>query len=388
MNGELPPLYTAILGFGTVGQGIYDILIRKKEHIRVLLGGRELIIVKVLISDASRPGRTLPDGFDAAALLTDSIDDVFAAIPKSDSNSDTSSIARLDVLFEATVGEEPARGHLARALQEGLCRCVVTANKVMYVRHGAELRALAARKTAEAMAAYKAAIRASFTNGGNKSDARVVIPDPPLPFFIGLEACVAAGVPVIKTLQNMATIQGITKIQGLLNGTSNYMLTKMRAEQVTYQEALASAQALGYAEADPHNDVSGHDAFCKVMIAAEICFGQQPEWAAVQVVGIDTLTPADLAAAAAAGTRYRQVASAELYLSHAPSQPRIVGSVRPVAVGPEHPLFGVDGIESAVAVFTDYLGCVMIRGPGAGMHATASVMVEDYLTSVRPLAST
>lgn len=308
----------AILGFGTVGQGIYHVLNEKREELRKKLGV-ELEVAKILVRDTSVervPGTN--------ELLTDNIEDVLA-------------VEGLQVVFEAIVNEEPAYSYLKAAVEKN-CH-VVTANKVMFAKRGVELQKLA-----------------------NKNGV-----------FVGFEATVAGGVPVIKTMKNILLVNKVSKIQGILNGTTNYMLTKMRTENWSYDVALAEAQRLGYAEADPFNDVSGQDAFKKLMVLSDLAFGEQPDWSEVDVIGIDTLTEEALADAKAKGLRYRHVAEVEQL-----EDGKIVATVAPLLVDSNHPLYPIDDVFNAVTMETDYIGTLTLIGPGAGMYPTASVMVEDY----------
>lgn len=308
----------AILGFGTVGQGIYNVVNEKRAELKAKLGV-ELEIAKILVRN---PNNERVPG--TAALLTDSIDEVFE-------------VEGLQVVFEAIVDEEPAFTYLKRAVEN---RChVITANKVMFAKRGMELQQLAKTKGVH----------------------------------VGYEATVAGGVPVIKTMKNILLVNDVSRIQGILNGTTNYMLTKMRQENWSYDEALAEAQRLGYAEADPYNDVSGQDAFKKIMVLCDLAFGEQPNWEDVDVIGINTLTAAQLEDAKAKGLRYRHVAEAEKR-----QDGTIVAKVAPQLVAPYHPLYPIDDVFNAVAMETNYIGTLTVTGPGAGMYPTASVMVEDY----------
>ncbi|MGE7020908.1 homoserine dehydrogenase [Solibacillus cecembensis] len=308
----------AILGFGTVGQGIYHILNEKRQELRQKLGV-ELEVSKILVTDASRervPG--------TQHLMTESINEVFAE-------------QGIQVVFEAIVNEEPAFSYLKQAVER---KChVITANKVMFAKRGAELEALAKE------------------NG----------------VFVGYEASVAGGVPIIKTMKNILLVNDVSRVQGILNGTTNYILTKMRAEGWSFDDALKEAQSLGYAEADPFNDVSGQDAFKKLMILSSLAFGEQPNWSDVEVIGIEKITAAQVAEATEKGLRYRHVAEVEKRANG-----EIYAKVSPVLVDKEHPLYPVDDVFNAVAMETNYIGTLSITGPGAGMYPTASVMVEDY----------
>ncbi|MEG0473621.1 MAG: homoserine dehydrogenase, partial [Solibacillus sp.] len=168
-------------------------------------------------------------------------------------------------------------------------------------------------------------------------------------------------------------VNDISRVQGILNGTTNYILTKMRAEGWSFDDALKEAQNLGYAEADPSNDVSGQDAFKKLMILSSLAFGEQPNWSDVEVIGIDKITAAQVAEATEKGLRYRHVAEVGKCVDG-----EIYAKVSPLLVDKEHPLYPVDDVFNAVAMETNYIGTLSITGPGAGMYPTASVMVEDY----------
>ena len=308
----------AILGFGTVGQGIYHIANNKRIELREKLGV-ELEIVKILVTNTS--SERVPG---TKHLLTDNIQEVL-------------NIADLQVVFEAIVDEEPAFSYLKAAIQN---KChVITANKVMFAKHGEEL---------EKMAEH---------NGVG----------------VGYEASVAGGVPIIKTLKNVLFVNDVKRIQGILNGTTNYILTKMRTENKCFEDALKTAQQLGYAEANPFNDVSGLDAFKKIMILSQLAFGAQPNWADVEVIGIDEITIGKIQQATAKGLRYRHVAEVERT-----EDGQIIGKVAPMLVSSEHPLYQVDDVNNAITLDTDYIGTLTFVGPGAGMYPTASVMVEDY----------
>lgn len=313
----------AILGFGTVGQGIYHVLNEKRFELKEKLGV-EIEVAKILVTNTSNervPG--------TKHLLTDDMNEVLA-------------VPGIRVVFEAIVNEEPAFSYLKAAI-ENKCH-VITANKVMFAKRGEELEQLADK------------------NGVS----------------VGYEASVAGGVPIIKTMKNILLVNKVLSIQGILNGTTNYILTKMRTEQVSFEDALASAQQLGYAEADPYNDVSGQDAFKKLMILSQLAFNEQPNWSDVEVVGIDTITLEMVQKAKQEGLRYRHVAELEKRTDGS-----ILGKVTPLLVSKEHPLYRVEDVFNAITMKTDYIGPLTLIGPGAGMYPTASVMVEDYAEIMR-----
>ena len=309
----------AILGFGTVGQGIYNIIKEKNQQFKEQLG-YEVEVAKILVTNTERERVA-----GTKHLLTNDIRDVLA-------------VPGLQVVFEAIVNEEPAYSYLKAAIQQ---RChVVTANKVMFAKRGEELQQLAKQYGVS----------------------------------VGFEASVAGGVPIIKTLKNLLLVNEVKSIQGILNGTTNYILTKMRTEKQSFEEALLKAQQLGYAETDPYNDVSGQDAFKKLMILSSLAFGKQPNWSEVEVTGIDNITLEMVEEALSQNLRYRHVA--EICKKE---DGTIVGKVTPVLVDKNHPLYQVEEVNNAITIDTDYIGTLTIIGPGAGMYPTSSVMVEDYM---------
>ncbi|MFE6166659.1 homoserine dehydrogenase [Viridibacillus arvi] len=308
----------AILGFGTVGQGIYHIINEKREQFKETLGV-DIEIAKILVRDVTKPRSNAPQD-----LITDNFEEILA-------------IPDLQVVFEAIVGEEPAFKYSARAIENG-CN-VITANKVMFSKHGLVLQEKAKQYGVQ----------------------------------VGYEATTAGGVPVIKTMQNILRVNDVHHIQGILNGTSNYILTQMRSEGLAFDDVLKDAQNLGYAEADPYNDISGQDAFRKLMILSALAFGKQPRWEDVDVIGITEITSEQVEEASAKGLRYRHVADVQLG-----EDGELIAKVGPELVGPEHPLYSIEGVNNAVALDTNYIGTLTLVGPGAGMFPTASVMVEDY----------
>lgn len=323
----MAPVKAAILGFGTVGQGIYTIVNERKQQLEKTIGS-PIEIAGILVRDLDKTRPETP-----GVLITDRFEDILA-------------IPDLKVVFEAIVGEEPARTYLEQAIAAG-CH-VVTANKVMYAKAAPALERQA-----------------------KEQDTGV-----------GYEATVAGGVPVIKTIGNLNLTNEVTGIQGILNGTSNFILTKMRKESCTFESALKEAQELGYAEADPTNDVSGFDAFCKLMILSGLSFGEQPDWEDVPMEGIDSLSLEEVTDADRQGLRYRHIADVRRG-----EDGSIQASVGPVLIGPDHPLYGIDGVDNAVAIETAYAGTLTVIGPGAGMLPTASVMVEDAAVLLREHAT-
>lgn len=308
----------AILGFGTVGQGIYQILQERKEQLKQSLGV-DVVIEAILIRDASKSRIATP-----GVLVTDSFEEI-EAIPD------------IQIVFEAIVGEEPAYDYLCRAIQKG-CH-VITANKVMFSKFGLDLQERATKQGVH----------------------------------IGYEATTAGGIPIIKTLKNLLQVNQVSRIQGILNGTSNYILTQMRTQESWFQEALGEAQLLGYAESDPFNDISGQDAFRKLMILSSLAFGKQLSWEDVHIEGIADITLEQVLGAKREGLRFRQVAEV-----CQEADGLLQASVGLKLVGPEHPLYAIEGVNNAIVLDTNYIGTITLVGPGAGKYPTAGVMVEDY----------
>nr|AGT02803.1 homoserine dehydrogenase [Angomonas desouzai] len=340
----------AIVGFGFVGQGVYNILQERREEYKAAYQ-MDVHVHKVLVNQLHKENRTLPTGFDPS-LLTDTYTDIFPSFPQSAGAKNPNAI---DYVFECSVGEEPAFSYLKAALEEGAS--VITANKVMFASHMTTLQTLAKE------------INDRLLQEGADRDKLV---------RVGFEATVAGGVPIIKMIQRMLPTQKVNKVEGILNGTTNFILSDMRehlSEKKSYESSLKEAQEKGYAEADPFNDVSGKDAFYKLMILSQLCFGKMPKWEEVEVVGIQDITSDAIAAAQDNGQqRYRHVASITK------EGEVLKGKVTPQLVSPTHSLHGVEGSTNAIAVHCDYLNCITVLGPGAGSYPTGSAMVEDFLS--------
>lgn len=315
----MPSIKVAILGFGTVGEGIYRILNERKEDIQQETG-HTIDIVSILVRDTSKERLVTP-----GTTITNDIQEIL-------SNPD------IDVIFEAIVGEEPAYSYLTAAIDKG-CH-VITANKTMFAKHGSSLVTHAESRGVQAR----------------------------------YEATTAGGVPIIRTITSLLPADRVRRIRGILNGTSNFILTKMREEEVSFEVALKEAQVLGYAEADPTDDIGGKDAFRKLMILSALSFGSQPDWQEVPIVGINGVTTIDVKNASAENLRYRHVADISV-----DDNGVLQGSVGPVLIGADHPLYGVDGVDNAIIVDTEHLGSLTLIGPGAGMYPTGSAMVGDFL---------
>lgn len=323
----MPSMKAAIIGFGTVGEGVYKIVNEKKEQLKKQTG-YTIEIGAVLVRDVKKQRDISPD-----IVVTDTFEDIL-------------NNPEIDIIFEAIVDEEPAYTYLSRAIEKGIH--IITANKKMFAKHGPALLK-----------------HAEFRD-----------------VHVGYEATVAGGVPIIRTIENLLAGDRIKRIQGIVNGTSNFILTDMRKEGVSFETALQDAQARGFAEADPTDDVSGGDAFYKLMILSSLAFGSQPEWEKVSVVGIDHIQADDIVEATNADFRYRHVADI-----CQKEDGNLTGKVGPALLEADHPLYNIDGVDNAVIIETEYLGALTLIGPGAGMYPTGSAMVADLLHIIRQQAT-
>ncbi|WP_230481129.1 homoserine dehydrogenase [Sphingomonas sp. Leaf21] len=317
-------LRVALAGLGTVGGGVIRLLDANRELI-TRRAGRPIEIVAVSARD-----RTKDRGVDLSRF--EWVDDTaaLAALPDA------------DVVVELIGGSDGPALTLARtALDAG--RGFVTANKAMLAHHGLEL----ARKAEAANAALK------------------------------FEAAVAGGIPVIKGLREGAAANAIARVYGILNGTCNFILSKMEAEGRDFAEVLAEAQALGYAEADPSFDIDGVDAAHKLSILAAIAFGTQPAFKDVAVGGVRHVLAADIAQAASLGYRVRLVGVAEEGANG------LFQRVHPHLVPLDHPLAHVTGSTNAVVAEGNFVGRLLFQGAGAGDGPTASAVVADLIDIAR-----
>ncbi|VTS29172.1 homoserine dehydrogenase [Streptococcus porcinus] len=320
-------LKIALLGFGTVASGLPFLLEENGDKIKSA-SGEQLQISKVLIRDDAEKARLNAMGYDYQFVT--SIDEIL-------SDSDISIVVEL-------IGRiEPAKTYILKALQAG--KHVVTANKDLIALHGKEMRELAESK---ALAFY-------------------------------YEAAVAGGIPILRTLANSFTSDKIQAVLGVLNGTSNFMMTKMVEEGWTYEEALAKAQALGYAESDPTNDVEGIDAAYKVAILSQFAFGMSLDFEAVSHQGISTITAEDVAVAQQLGYVIKLVGRLEEKASG------IWADVSPTFIPKTHPLANVNDVMNAVFVESIGIGQSMFYGPGAGQKPTATSVMADIIRIARRL---
>src|SRR5262245_9229825 len=332
------PMRVAVLGAGTVGGEVVRGLQELGERLEPFDGGRlELASIAVRNLDGARE-RGLP-----ADLLSDAPAHLVAA-------EDT------DVIVELMGGDEPAHTLIAAALSAG--KAVVTANKHVIAHHGPELEAIARRSGA--------ALR--------------------------FEAAVAGGIPVLSPLASDLAANRIGRVRGIVNGTTNYILTAMAQEGRPYDDVLVDAQELGYAEADPSGDVEGHDAVNKLVILARLAFDAWLDPGSIAAApptargtgrpGITGVTDQEVEGAGALGLAIKLLATA------ARTDGGIVASVLPTAVPADSPFGWTDGVTNRIEIDAQPLGTVRLAGPGAGGAATSSAVLGDLLAVARGQPST
>ena len=311
----------ALLGYGTVGASVSRMLAESGDEIERATGHR-LRVVRALVQDKEKK-RPFPAA--EGVLTTD-----FSAI-----RGDPS----VDVVAEVMGGIEPAGGYVRELLRAG--KPVVTANKQLVAREGADLFAIASA----------AGVQLRF------------------------EASVCAAIPVVKVLRESLIATNVHRVLGIVNGTTNFILSRME-QGGSYADALAEAQQLGYAEADPSDDVNGADAAAKMAILATVAFGSRVALADVETRGITEIGPAHVAAAAGLGMVIRLVGIATL------ADGAVDVRVQPAFVERSHTLAAVDGAFNAVMLQGDAIREITLEGPGAGGTETASAVVADLVSVV------
>lgn len=329
----------ALIGFGNVGQGFTQILRDHGERLARQFGAQFQLVA---VSTRSRGGAFNADGLDPAQLLAGAVplDPAWDALRIIDHS-------HADVVIEVSptdlITAEPALTHVRRALTAG--RHVITANKGPIALHFPELQALA--------------------------QAHHVT--------LGFEGTVMGGTPSLRLAQELLAGANLRAMRGILNGTTNYILTQMD-NGAAYADALAEAQVKGYAETDPTGDVEGYDAAIKVVILANCLLGQALTLADVDRHGITALTPADVAEAQAHGERWKLIGRVEWL------EGQVRASVRPTRLPLAHPLASVSGATNALTFSTELLGDVTLIGPGAGRVETGYGLLTDLLALHRQRA--
>ena len=313
----------ALLGGGTVGSQVARLLTDSADDLQARVGA-PLELVGVAVRDLSKPRPGIP-----ADLLTD---DPFAVVKRED----------VDIVVEVMGGIDPTKELLETALRNGAS--VITANKALLSEHGAALHEIA------------------HENGVD----------------LFYEAAVAGAIPLLRPLRESLAGDQVQRVLGIVNGTTNYILTKMDEEGADYDEVLAEAQRLGYAEADPTADVEGHDAAAKAAILATLAFHSSVTLSDVYCEGISSVTLRDVEAARDLGFVIKLLAVAERT-----SDSGIVTRVHPAMVPRSHPLASVRDAFNAVFVEAESAGPMMFYGRGAGGEPTASAVLGDLVSAAR-----
>ncbi len=327
MGTKTNAIKIGILGLGNIGAGTLEILRRNGSLIERRLGV-SLELARAADLDASR-AKAL--GLGPGVFTTDAVSVV----------RDPS----IQIVVELIGGIEPARGLILEAMRNG--KHVVTANKALLATHWEELVTLAEER------------RVSF----------------------GFEGSVAGGIPLIHTIRHGLVSNRIHRVTGIINGTCNYILTRMERERRPFAEILADAQAQGFAEADPALDVEGVDAAQKLAILVNLCFDIAIGPGAITRCGISDVTPLDLATAAELGYRMK------LLCSTSNEDGQVEAWVHPALVPFSHPLASVDGVFNAVYLEDDNLGPSLYFGRGAGALPTGSAVVADLVSAARDILS-
>jgi len=310
-----------LVGYGTVGSGVGQLLVDGADEIR-LATGREVVLHTVCELDPVRQ-ELVPDGVRVTASFDDMLND-----------------PAIDIVVELIGGIEPARSFQLEALAAG--KSVVTANKQLLSQYGAEL------------------LQAAEDSGT----------------FLRFEASSVGAVPVIKVLRESLAAAQVTGIMGIVNGTTNYILSAMAQTGAEYGPTLKKAQELGYAEADPTEDVTGKDAAAKMAILSSIAFHSRVNLHDVSCEGIEGITDTDVAHGRELGLVPKLLGVAKLI------EGRINVRVYPCFIPGDHPLAGVSGAYNAVFLESDSFDEIMLFGPGAGGTPTASAVIGDIISIV------
>lgn len=323
MNRVKDTITVGLLGLGTVGSGVVKIIEKHQQKLQHQIGC-PVKVGKVLVRDLAKKRDV---DFDEA-LLTDRVEDIIE-------NDD------IDVVIEVMGGVEQTRQWLLTALKNK--KHIVTANKDLMAVYGPELLKVAA------------------DNGCD----------------LYYEASVAGGIPIIRTLVDGLSSDRITKMMGIVNGTTNFILTKMTKESASYDVVLKEAQDLGYAEADPTSDVEGLDAARKMAILARLGFSMSIDLDDVDVCGISNVTLEDIQYSHKLGYTMKLIGMAE------ETNGKVAVSVQPTLLPHNHPLASVNDEYNAVYVYGKAVGETMFYGPGAGQLPTATSIVSDLVTVLK-----
>lgn len=310
-----------LLGFGTVNSGVYEGITDTIEFLEHHLQ-ESICVVKILIRNKKRYL-----SLENSELLTDSPDEFFKH--------------EFDVVFEAIGGEQPALDYITFLLTKKVP--VITANKELVAKHGQLLESLAIKNET----------------------------------YLGFEAAVAGGIPIINTLNSQLQWTSVEKVSGILNGTTNYIMTKLQEGNRTFDSVLKEAQDLGFAEADPTADIEGFDVLYKLQILCRLCFGNWPKPEQFQRRGMSQLKSWHFKAGECFNLKLKYIAEAYY------DGKEVKGSISPSFIEESHPLRSIDNENNGVYLQGEWLGNFVASGPGAGKKPTATSMIEDFLHQLK-----
>ncbi len=320
-------LNVGLLGFGTIGTGVVRVFQQNADLIFQRTGIRMQLVRIADLDTTTDRGVSLPEGVltsDAEAVISD---------------------PRIDVVIELIGGYKPALQFILQAIENG--KHIVTANKALMAVHGQEIIAAANRAGVDVM----------------------------------FEAAVGGGIPIISAIKENLCANRFSTVLGILNGTCNFILTKMTEDGSDFSEVLAEAQALGYAEADPTFDIEGVDTAHKITLLAALCFGTRIDFSKVYTEGITRITAVDIDFATQMGYKIKLLAIGKQ------CDEAIEVRVHPTMIPQSYQLAEVDGVFNAVRLSGDFLGPVLLYGSGAGMDATASAVMGDVMAIGRSICS-
>lgn len=314
----------AVLGYGTVGSGVVEVLNVNGDSINKRCGHE--INIKYVLDLRDFPGDPIQDKIvhDYSVIAND---------------------PEIKIVVEVMGGVEPAYTFVKEAILKG--KSVCTSNKELVAKHGAELLELSKEKNVNFL----------------------------------FEASVGGGIPIIRPLNQSLTADEIEEITGILNGTTNYILTKMADEGLKFDDALKEAQEKGYAERNPAADIEGYDACRKIAILSSLAFGMQVDFEDIYTEGITKITDVDIKYAKALG------ASIKLLGTSRKEKDQVFAMVAPMLIKPNHPLFSVNDVFNGIFVRGNVIGDVMFYGSGAGKLPTASAVVADIVDAAKHLGT-
>jgi homoserine dehydrogenase len=313
----------AILGYGTIGTGVVEVLSTNGESIMKRAGDQ--INIKYVLDLREFPGDPIMEKL---------VHDINIILEDSD----------VKIVVEVMGGVEPAYTFVKKALLKG--KSVITSNKELVATHGAELLDMARERNVNFL----------------------------------FEASVGGGIPIIRPLNQSLTADEIVEITGILNGTTNYILSKMSEDGLDFETALQNAQKMGYAERNPAADIEGHDSCRKIAILSSLAFGMQVDFEDIYTEGITKITDTDIRYAKAMGARIKLFAS-----TIRENDERVYAMVAPVLIKASHPLYSVNDVFNGIFVRGNVIGDVMFYGSGAGKLPTASAVVADIVDAAKHL---